>query len=143
MAKFKTLSISIMTLIAGLMLWGCGSTHKTATTGQKGKIKIENFDQFYNRFHTDSLFQLSRIKHPLQGKLVDGTESGKWTKENWMLMKTRIYDIDTTQFKTSYQKTDVSFVQKVWIENSGFSSECRFEVLDGKWYLTYVLDQNL
>lgn len=143
MAKFKLISTSITTLFIALMLWGCGASREITSTDNKRKPKIENFDQFYNRFHSDSLFQLSRIKHPLQGMRMDGSETIKWTKDNWMMMKTKIYDIDTTQYKTSYQKTDVTFNQKVWIENSGFSSECRFEVMDGKWFLTYVMDQNL
>ena len=74
---------------------------------------------------------------------IDGDTEKKWTRDNWMLMKVRIFDIDTKQYKVSYTKTDKTFTQKVWIEDSGFSSECRFEIIDKKWFLVYVLDLNL
>lgn len=57
-------------------------------------------------------------------------------------MKTKIYDIDTNKYKIEYKKTENSFTQKFWLENSGFSSEYRFELIDGKWYLIYALDEN-
>jgi hypothetical protein len=107
------------------------------------KTSTEDFDQFYNKFHSDSLFQISRIKFPLGGMSLEGYESTPWTKGNWLMMKTRIQDIDTTQYEISYKKTDKQFNQKVWIKDSGFSSEYKFELIDKKWYLVYVLDQNL
>ena len=55
-------------------------------------------------------------------------------------MKGRIYEVDKSQYKVEYNKTDKSFFQKVWIENSGFNSECRFELIDTKWYLVYALE---
>ena len=49
--------------------------------------KPENFDKFYNRFHTDSTFQMSRIKFPLQGKIIQGDQETKWSRDNWIMMK--------------------------------------------------------
>jgi hypothetical protein len=106
-------------------------------------VSGENFDKFYSKFHKDSLFQVSRTKFPLGGMSIDGSAKLKWTKDNLPLMKVMIYDIDTTQYKVSYKKTPTTFTQKVWIEDSGFSSECKFELFDNKWHLVYVLDQNL
>ncbi len=105
--------------------------------------KPENFDKFYNRFHTDSTFQMSRIKFPLQGKIIQGDQETKWSRDNWIMMKTRIYDIDTTMYKTTFKKRETSFYQKFWLENSGLSSEYRFELIGNKWFLVYALDQNL
>lgn len=121
----------------------CKSIKESTTENIGKKSSVENFDLFYNKFHSDSAFQISRIKFPLEGKSMDGFEKTKWTKDNWTIMKVRIFDIDTTQYKVSYNKTDVTFTQKVWIENSGFSSEYTFELIDNKWYLVFALDQNL
>ena len=101
---------------------------------------MEKFDVFYNEFHSDSLFQMSRIKFPLQGQNIDGFKKNKWTKVNWVLLKTKIYDIDTLEFKTRWEKSATSFVQKCYLEHSGFSSEYRFQLIKKKWYLTYALD---
>ncbi|MBN2347737.1 MAG: DUF4348 domain-containing protein [Bacteroidales bacterium] len=132
------LSLALITAITWSMMTGCNSARKS--TKEK---KVEDFDIFYDKFHSDEQFQLSRIKFPLEGLSVDGIEEAQWSKDNWVIMKTRIYDIDTTQYKIFYKKTEKDFTQKVWIEDSGFSSECRFELIDNTWFLVFMMDQNL
>jgi len=113
-------------------------------TATKTKSKaVEDFDQFYNRFHEDSAFQVSRLKFPISGASVDVDGTEKWTKQNWHIMKTKIYDIDTTQYKVTHHKTPTEFTQHVWIPDTGFSNKCRFELIGKKWYLVYCLDENL
>lgn len=116
------------------LLPSCSSTKSKASRAKK--IIIEDFDRFYDKFHKDRVFQLSRLKFPLQGHSETGK---KWTKANWNIMKGRIYDVDKSQYKVECKKTDKSFFQLVWIENAGFNSECRFELIDNKWYLVYAL----
>ena len=58
-------------------------------------------------------------------------------------MKTKIQDVDTSEFSTEYQKTDKSFMEKFWIEDTGYSSEYRFKLIRKKWYLVYANEQNL
>lgn len=122
-----------------LLLINCNRREKLKKV-QKEDVVMEKFDVFYNEFHSDSLFQMSRIKFPLQGQNIDGFKKNKWTKVNWVLLKTKIYDIDTLEFKTRWEKSATSFVQKCYLEHSGFSSEYRFQLIKKKWYLTYVLD---
>tara|TARA_R110002124_G_scaffold8495_17_gene45157 strand:+ start:15 stop:437 length:423 start_codon:yes stop_codon:yes gene_type:complete len=122
-----------------LLLINCNRREKLKKV-QKENVVMEKFDVFYNEFHSDSLFQMSRIKFPLQGQNIDGFKKNKWTKVNWVLLKTKIYDIDTLEFKTRWEKSATSFVQKCYLEHSGFSSEYRFQLIKKKWYLTYALD---
>jgi hypothetical protein len=132
----------ILTLISIFILYQCDTGNQKRNNSSKTS-SFENFDEFYKKFHSDSLFQISRIKFPLAGKKVDGFEEIKWTKKKWSLMKTMIYDIDTTVFKTEYKKSSKEFKQKIWLENSGFNTEYRFKVIHNKWYLVYALDINL
>jgi hypothetical protein len=144
MKKLKKLLYSILVfLFMSLIVTNCNSIRKSAIRNSLKGAAIEDFDKFYRHFHTDSLFQMSRIRFPLEGLIVDGSGEKRWTKGNWTLMKTKIYDIDTTKFKIDYKKSDKTFIQKFWLENSGFSSEYRFELVNNKWYLVYALDQNL
>ena len=113
-----------------------------ATTSSKNAA-MENFDQFYNRFHNDSTFQMSRLKFPIEGASVDVDGTEQWTKKNWHIMKTRIFDIDTTEYKVTYHKAPTEFTQRVWLPDTGFSSQCRFQLIGKKWYLVYCLDENL
>ncbi len=103
----------------------------------------ENFDSFYDKFHKDVEFQMQRIVFPLAGKSVDANGEREWTNENWIPMKVKIYDVDTSKYKISYKETENTFVQKFWLPGTGFSAEYRFEKRAGMWFLVYASDTNL
>ena len=105
--------------------------------------RVENFDAFYDKFHKDTVFQLSRINFPIEGFKVDHEGEKSWDKSNWNYLSIKVYDVDKDTFKVYYKKTSKQFIQKSWIENSGFLSEYRFKPINGKWFLVYALDQNL
>jgi hypothetical protein len=114
----------------------------------KGMVKIqgsppEEFPVFYERFHSDSAFQMSRIIFPLQGLRQFGMEEIPWTADNWELMRTRIYEVDTTQFKTKVKLKKKYFEQTLWIEGTQFSSKRRFELLGNRWFLVYAYEGSL
>ena len=143
-------------LVCCVAIAGCKSTSKTQKTPEtngktsateaaapKKSAKAEDFDKFYDRFHTDSAFQLSRVKFPLKGGEVGLEKTTPYTRQNWQMMRTRIYDIDKSQYKVEYKKTETTFTQRVWVEGSGFSTECRFELIGIQWFMVYVNDENL
>jgi hypothetical protein len=125
------------------LLLNCKSSHKSASKSIDSKASVEDFNGFYDKFHNDSVFQLSRIVFPLKGIKINAVDENEWNKDNWPLMKTRIYDIDTTQFKVEYKKTENAFTQQFWLKDSAFSSEYRFELIGNKWFLVYAMDSNL
>ena len=120
-----------------------GQSSATTVAAPKKKSKVEDFDKFYDRFHADSAFQMSRIKFPLKGASTNLDKSTSWTPQNWQMLRTRIYDVDKNQYKVKYSKTETSFTQKVWVDGAGFSNECRFELVNGKWFLVYMSDENM
>ncbi|MBK8698563.1 MAG: hypothetical protein IPN29_03090 [Saprospiraceae bacterium] len=134
--KFFWLAMLALSLI---LITGC------STSKNRGKTKdgVEDFDAFYQKFHTDRDFQFSRLKFPMGGSSIDDNGEKKWTKKNWQPLKVKVFDVDKSKYKVTFKKTDKTFVQKVWIEGSGFSSECRFELINGKWMLVYSLEENL
>jgi hypothetical protein len=135
--KRRLIQINYSAVIVSILLMASSCTSKVIFN------KIENFDTFYNRFHNDTIFQLSRVNFPLEGFMVDHDGEKNWDKSNWSYLKIKVYDVDTDQFKVYYKKTSNQFIQKSWIENSGFLSEYRFKPINGKWYLVYALEQNL
>lgn len=42
-----------------------------------------DFNEFYKRFITDTIFQMSRIKFPLKGHYADYSGEIEWTKKDW------------------------------------------------------------
>lgn len=103
----------------------------------------EEFPVFYERFHSDSAFQMSRIIFPLQGLRVEGMDELPWTPDNWELMRTRIYQVDSTGFKTKVKFKKKYFEQTLWIEGTDFSSKRRFELLGNRWFLVYAYEGSL
>ena len=132
-----------MNSIKSLLLITLAIVFLTNCSTPKGVLRSEDFNLFYNRFHSDTVFQLKRIKFPIDGYRVDHDGETLWNKENWNYLTTKVYDVDTTKYSVHYEKLNNSFYQKSWIMNSGFNSEYRFELLKRKWYLVYALDQNL
>ncbi len=131
--------ISIFVLIS---LSNCKQTKKESARQGISKSSIESFDSFYDRFHKDSIFQISRLRFPLGGGPDRGDVNEEWTKENWSMLKTKIYDVDTSQYKVYFKKLKKSFTEKVWIVNSGFKLEYRFELIDNKWFLVSAFELN-
>lgn len=121
----------------------CYSQRKPKSMAKIKGSPPEDFAVFYERFHSDSAFQMSRIRFPLQGLIDDGYEEIAWTPENWELMRTRIYQVDTTKFKTKVKKKKKYFEQKLWIEGTSFSSKRRFELLGNRWFLVYAYEGSL
>ena len=104
-------------------------------------ISDENWDIFYKKFYADSLFQVNRLDNNFVGKGFYGGENiKKITKDNWVFLRSGIYDIDTTQYKTSIVFGKDKVKTRVYVENSGIDIRSTFIKHDGKWYLKEYLD---
>src|SRR5690606_1749984 len=125
-----------------LLILGCDESVKQ-NSKCKEKIAIENFNTFYDKFHKDSLFQISRIKFPLEGVYVDSKGEKEWSARNWTMLKIKIFDVDTSEYKVKIQRTDTTFYQKFWLDSSGFWGEYKFQSLNNKWFLIYRTEQDL
>ncbi len=120
------------------MVLSCHSLKK----GQRNNT-TEDFNRFYIQFHADSLFQLERIKFPLEGGSYDGEKERKWNKKRWQLLKYTVYEVDTSEFAVEFNKGDSLVFERIYIPNSGFDFQCRYKLIKGQWFLVYCLDQNL
>jgi hypothetical protein len=108
------------------------------------KKQAESFDEFNQKFHSDSAFQLSRIVFPLSGETKDGWKSIEWTAKNWELHKEPVKkEFQSSEFRHKYLRTDTSVFEKYWIDSSGVLIERKFLLKEGKWYLLYYTDLNL
>lgn len=103
----------------------------------------EPFDSFYDQFHKDLDFQLTRVQFPLEGELVSLDGGEPWTKEDWEPHVQKVTDISDPDYDTEIIKTDTLVTDKVWLADSGFSVERRFKKVNGRWYLVYYQTVNL
>ncbi len=105
-------------------------------------ISPDSFDEFYQRFHKDSLFQMEHIIFPLEGKpmLADSSQIGKkfyWKKENWKMH--RAFDDDSFQrYKDNYE----DLVIEKLCDPMGFCLERRFSKIGDNWFLIFYSSMN-
>lgn len=112
---------------------------------KKNKVSnIENFEEFNKKFHSDSLFQVSRVDFPIEGKHVYGFEQYSWSRKNWQFQAVPVAEKSGIgEYQHSLIKTDTLITEKFWIPNSGFEVERQFKLIKNKWFLIYYNDINL
>jgi len=108
----------------------------------------ENFEVFINQFYSDSIFQKSRIILPLDGEINEWSENDSVVKSNWKDRQISITNFETIQkykpnTKHSIEKVNEICIERIFIENSGFSMERKFILRERKWYLKEYNISNL
>lgn len=106
-----------------------------------------DFAAFYDKFHTDSLFQMAHISWPLQGdksEQIDSTHYGKkevnWEQSDWVMHKPVNYS--SGDYKRQIQMLgDGLLIEYILITAGGYGIERRFaRQPDGEWNLIYYSD---
>lgn len=104
----------------------------------------EDFDKFYQRFHSDSLFQMQRIKFPMQGYTLDSLGNNvPWTRQNWLMHRMGVQQVDTTVYKVEIKKEPGNCEEDIYIEGGGFRTKRMFNRENGKWYLILFENEEL
>ncbi len=117
---------------------------KKESTKKSKAVKYENYNTFYNRFHRDSLFQMSRVKFPIGGYFTDTVgEERTWSKTNWIMHRSKIQEADTSIYKVNIESATTVKKEELFIEGGGFKVERKFQRINGKWFLVYYIDENL
>lgn len=107
------------------------------------KFKSADFVAFYNKFISDSIFQISRVKFPIKGHYADFGGEQNWNKENWPMMKWDLREeIKETEDSVSIEQSDNRLFFGSYGRDCGFSFEMTFEKIKGEWYLTYRQENN-
>lgn len=135
--KRLLLLITISSLLASCSIFKPGSNSNS---------KSEDFDRFYKQFHTDSVFQMTRITFPLEGLPSFADESQftselfYWEESDWDIHKLINYD----EFPQLSQKIvkENSLVKESVNMGNGFALERHFSLIDDKWFLVYYIGMN-
>lgn len=107
----------------------------------------ENFVEFYDKFMTDSLFQISRVIFPLEGKpkFMEDTATFKedyfYTLDGWAMHR-KIDFKNLPRWKAEWY--DYDFIVKEIADNymDNMFIERRYRCDGGKWFLVYYSDLN-
>lgn len=99
------------------------------------KSEIE-FNQFYDDFHADSLYQVQHIEFPLAGKTSLGQDTF-WEAETWKIHKR----FNLKNVKNNLQLFDKTAIEHLVIDNM-YLIERQFSKSpkDGQWRLIYYTE---
>jgi hypothetical protein len=120
-----------------LLLVGCNSGGN-----QPSSQKTEDYDEFIDRFYSDSVFQQSRVSLPLDGKILEwDNEEDVVVESNWLDREPEITGYETVKVTVegslqSFIRQQDSVVESIYLENSGFLLVRTFVLKSGCWYLT-------
>lgn len=137
MEFIKDLFIIVVIVLVGI---GCRQKEGQAAEIQP-KVLSEDFESFYEKFHTDTVFQMRSIIFPLEGMptRADSTiiipPDFRWQKKNWLVHKP--FDDMNGTFSRSFLNFNSIIIEKI-SDNSGlYTMERRFAKLGGEWHLIY------
>ena len=126
-----------------ILLIGCSNTTNPSADQKKmdtPALEIsKEFQEFYTKFHEDSIFQLAHIQFPVQTKAIDPAVVQTIAKEDWVINK----PIDLSE--GFFEKQFVPVGDNLLIEYINHTSaplfmERRFARLKKEWMLIYYTD---
>lgn len=98
----------------------------------------EDFLDFYDKFHSDSLYQVSHIVFPLEGNNYNEDNIAEvkiWTDKNWIHHKS--FDDSGGTFTRSYTEFGGIITEKITDDRNISSMERRFSKIQGEWNLIF------
>lgn len=127
------------------MAVSCGNNQKSQREAQNEKVESapdnDDFMTFYDRFGTDSLFQVQHIIFPLEGmkSVTDTIEivnpDFRWQREDWVVHGP-FDDMDGTFVREFIAAKDI-VVENIHDNSGTFSMERRFAKMSSGWNLIY------
>lgn len=128
----------LLTLTA--LLFGCKSKetpYEVPVESETEVVEIEkDFVEFYEKFHTDSVFQLESINFPL----VDPINSITWTTDNWVMHQP--FDDYGGKFRREFTPAGKIVLERIYDANGFFDMKRRWaKLLDGYKLIYYSTEE--
>ncbi len=108
----------------------------------------EDFVQFYDKFHNDSVYQMAHIQFPLEGypsgSLADSIKdvaSFRWTADKWVMH--RPMEANDSLYSRQFEQPMPIMVNEVIIDKkTKYGMMRRFLKRDSEWQLIFYSDMN-
>ncbi len=104
-----------------------------------------DFDNFYKKFHRDSVYQIEHIRFPLPGfpSFADSMTIVRndfyWQKEDWSIQNE--IDLESSEYKRELNVLGNLAIERVFLQEGVFI-ERRFLKTNDEWALIYYSDLN-
>ena len=134
-------------IIGLLLLASCNDNPGQTDTEQENLTEMpEDFQQFYEQFHRDSLYQIERIQFPLQGVRTDETGPGivngiyYRAREDWRMHRPLTRN---SGFLKKQILVNEDLIEEAIVDEKGlFGMKRRFAKFGEEWYLIYYSGMN-
>lgn len=112
------------------------------STEEEGLRLPQDFVLFYDKFHSDSLYQLEHILFPLEGlppdtdSITANSGNFRWQRKDWILHK----HFDSMEGNFSQQFVpmgDAMVIEQIRHTQAAYGMQRRFAKMDGEWQLIY------
>lgn len=136
---FKTIYMKLIYLILILSAYACTNVVKRENNNALQEPSSE-FDIFYSKFITDSVFQIKHIKFPLGGMIAKCDTSIRFLEHsNWIFFSDDIRKEESDELnKIKKIQTPNSYHFSCIREEVGLITEIRFEKKGEDWFLVYL-----
>lgn len=135
----------LLFILLTISLVGCGTKTTELTTDKN--VQGENFDDFFYKFRSDSIFQMERVKFPLTlvtWDIDDNLATEEIDRENWRHLKLEYKDEFGTREIDAYTQETKIYADSAKIElrgvDNGIHVDYVFNKVDGQWTLTTERD---
>lgn len=138
------LSLVILALV--VVCVACKNEPKLSKAETQGLT--EDFVQFYNKFHSDSAYQMAHIQFPLEGypsgnlaDSVGNVADFRWTADKWVMH--RLPQFNDSLYARQFEQPMPIMVNEIIIEKAkNYGTLRRFLKRDNEWFLIFYSDMN-
>jgi len=128
-----------------LVLFSCGNQIEEQVV-EETSPNVDDFEAFYDKFHSDSIYQKAHVLFPLQGLPTNADttilKQGNfyYQEEDWITQNRLPANSD---FQSTILPIDSALVIERILHQSGqYAMERRFAKMDGEWMLIYYAGVN-
>jgi len=123
-------------ILIGLIFVSCKNEKTTAESAYFKEEIPSDFLSFYDKFHSDSLYQLDHIIFPLQMQ----SDSTPWEKENWAIHNS--FDSQGGEFTRNYFHLNGLVIENISDSKGYYKIERRFSKSNDSYNLIYYKNTN-
>ena len=142
MSKYFILSLALFALFSCKNL-----NQKSSENTRENTTENADFTDFYEKFHSDSLFQVEHIAWPLNGMRAVEIDSQSvmqkytWQPEEWTMHRLAI--LNNGDYEQELTWMDNDFVsERVRLKNSSFGLERHFSRFNNSWELVFYSEMH-
>jgi hypothetical protein len=122
-------------LLLVFLFLGCNNLNSSKTSD------FESFEGFEKRFFSDSKFQLERIIFPLDNSFwnldTESFDNEIINKHDW-----EYSSLNDKKYLKKFEKSKSEVTLNIRIYDTGVSVNYIFQLKDGKWFLTKIIDES-